>query len=111
MKKSELFPPRGMNGNGNGHHGKPQIVATYDYCDANGGVLYQAVRYKPKDFRQRKPDGKGGWEWNMQGVDRVLYRLPELLRAIALSSAFSEVRETKPAVKTAEASAPQATTK
>ena len=32
------------------------------------------------------------------------YRLPELLRVITNSTAFSEIRETQPAVKTAEAS-------
>lgn len=58
-----------------------QIVATYDYFDAEGTMLYQAVRYSPKDFRQRRPDGKGGWIWDMQGVQRVPYRLPELLSA------------------------------
>jgi putative DNA primase/helicase len=56
-------------------------IATYDYCDAAGNLLYQTVRYEPKDFRQRRPDGKGGWIWNLNGVERVLYRLPELLAA------------------------------
>lgn len=60
-------------------HGK--IVATYDYENADGVVLYQAVRYEPKDFRQRRPDGKGGWIDNLKGVPRVLYRLPALVAA------------------------------
>ena len=59
------------------------IVATYDYHDASGKVVFQVVRYQPKDFRQRRPDGKGGWIWNMDGVEKVLFRLPEILRAIA----------------------------
>ena len=33
------------------------IVATYDYNDEDGELLYQIVRYEPKDFRQRQPDG------------------------------------------------------
>jgi len=53
------------------------IVATYDYTDAAGAVLYQAVRYSPKDFRQRHANGSG-WTWNMQGVRRVPYRLHDL---------------------------------
>ena len=57
------------------------IVATYDYADAGGTLLYQVVRYDPKSFRQRQPDGKGGWIWNLTGVDRIPYRLPELLAA------------------------------
>ena len=62
---------------------KPQIVATYDYLDAAGKLVYQVVRREPKDFRQRRPDPQhpGKWIWNMDGVDRVPYRLPELLEA------------------------------
>jgi hypothetical protein len=56
-----------------------RTVATYDYCDESGAPLFQVVRYEPKDFLQRQPDGKGGWIWNLKGVRRVLYRLPELL--------------------------------
>jgi putative DNA primase/helicase len=42
---------------------KKVIVATYDYRDADGKVLHQTVRYEPKKFAQRRPDGKGGWIW------------------------------------------------
>jgi hypothetical protein len=59
------------------------IVSTYDYPDADGQLLYQAVRLDPKDFRQRRPDGNGDWIWNLQGVRRVLYRLPQVLKAVA----------------------------
>lgn len=45
-----------------------------------GKLLYQVVRYDPKDFRQRRPDGRGGWEWSVRGVRQVPYRLPELLK-------------------------------
>ena len=55
-----------------------QIVATYDYTDAHGTLLYQVVRYDPKDFRQRRSDGRGDWIGNLDGVARVLYRLPHL---------------------------------
>jgi hypothetical protein len=60
---------------------KPTIVAKYPYCDENGEVLFEAVRLQPKSFRQRRPDGKGGWVWNLDGVRIVPYRLPELLEA------------------------------
>jgi 5S rRNA maturation endonuclease (ribonuclease M5) len=60
---------------------KKSIVKTYDYRDESGQLLYQVVRYEPRDFRQRRPDGKGDWIWNLEGVRRVLYRLQELLRA------------------------------
>ena len=56
-----------------------RILAEYDYRDESGTLLYQVVRYEPKGFRQRRPNRVGGWEWNLDGVRRVLYRLPELL--------------------------------
>lgn len=60
---------------------KPRIVATYDYVDEQGELLYQVCRFEPKDFRQRRPDPDkpGKFLWNLTGVRRVLYRLPELL--------------------------------
>jgi hypothetical protein len=65
--------------NGNGHGPEPsRIVAEYDYIDEQGARLYQAVRFLPKGFRQRRPDGRGGWIWNLDEVRLVLYRLHEL---------------------------------
>ncbi len=59
-----------------------RIVATYGYTDEQGQPLYQVVRYEPKDFRQRRSDGNGGWQWGLGDTRRVLYRLPEV-RAVA----------------------------
>jgi putative DNA primase/helicase len=59
---------------------KPQIVATYDYRDARGNIAFQVVRLQPKAFRQRRPNGSA-WIWDMNGVERVPYRLPQLLNA------------------------------
>ena len=58
-------------------------IAAYDYRDAENTLLYQAVRYFPKTFRQRKPQAGSGnrWTWNIDGCPRVLYRLPDLLAA------------------------------
>jgi len=56
------------------------FVETYDYCDEDGDLLFQVCRKSPKGFVQRQPDG-GGWIYNLKGVRRVLYRLPELLNA------------------------------
>lgn len=59
---------------------KPEIEKIYSYTDALGRELYQAIRMKPKSFRQRHgKDGK--WIWNMDGVERVLYRLPEVMKS------------------------------
>lgn len=67
------------------HNGKPRprVVATYDYHDESGVLLFQVCRFEPKDFRQRRPDGKGGWTWNTKGVRKVLFRLPEFIAAVA----------------------------
>lgn len=72
---ADLFTTNGPKG--------PEIVAAYDYTDENNNVLFQVVRYMPKGFKQRRPDGAGGWVWNLHGVRRVLYRLPQLRTAIA----------------------------
>jgi len=60
-----------------------RIVETYDYTDDAGALLYQVVRKEPKGFSQRRPDGAGGWIWKLDGVATTLYRLPELLQAVA----------------------------
>ncbi len=57
-----------------------RIVATYDYRDEAGNLLFQSVRYSPKTFKQRRPKAGGGWIWSVKGAVRVIpYRLPELL--------------------------------
>ncbi len=65
---------------GNGGRPRTRIVATYDYRDEQGRLLFQVVRTEPKGFFQRRPDGKGGWIKGLGNVRRVLYYLPELLR-------------------------------
>lgn len=57
-----------------------KIVATYDFTDEHGTLLFQECRFDPKDFRLRRPDGAGGWSWGLGDARRVLYRLPELLQ-------------------------------
>ncbi len=60
-----------------------RIAATYPYHDAEDNLLYQVVRKDdPKDFFQRRPDGQGGWISNLKGVERILFRLPQLLAAL-----------------------------
>lgn len=62
-------------------NGKPRrkISAVYDYQDDAGKLIYQIVRYEPKDFRARRPDGEGGWLNNLHGIRRVPYRLPKII--------------------------------
>jgi len=59
-----------------------QIINQYDYQDEAGHLHYQVLRYEPKGFRQRRPDGAGGWTWSIAGVPRVLYRLPAVIAAV-----------------------------
>lgn len=64
----DLFPDRDQH----------EAEATFDYVDEQRSLLFQVVRFPGKKFRQRRPDGAGGWIWNLNGVRRVLYRLPDL---------------------------------
>ena len=67
---------------------KEEPEAIYSYVDEEGTELYQSVRMPSKRFMQRHFDpfapgtDGGGWVWNMQGVRRVLYRLPEVVKAV-----------------------------
>jgi hypothetical protein len=58
-------------------------VATYHYTDEDGVLLFEKRRYEPKGFDQRRPDGKGGWVWKLDGTRKVLYNLPGVVRAVA----------------------------
>lgn len=58
---------------------RPQVVATYQYP---GGV--QKLRKSDKSFTWRRPDGKGGWIYNRQGVPHSLYIAGELAGAVAV---------------------------
>ena len=69
-------PPKSNGQGGN-------IVATYDFRDEAGELLFQKVRKAPKRFSLRRPDGHGGWLWDLKGVRKVIYRLPGVIEAIA----------------------------
>ena len=55
-----------------------QIKATYRYEDPDGTHVMNVVRFEPKDFRPQRPDGR----FTLEGVTRVPYRLPQMLKAI-----------------------------
>jgi hypothetical protein len=65
-----------------------KIVRVYSYRDEAGELLYENVRlerkngHHEKEFRQRRPNGRGGYIENLNGVRRVPYRLPELLATV-----------------------------
>lgn len=57
------------------------IKDTFDYKDEGGNLLFQTVRYEPKDFTQRRPDGNGGWIYEVKGTRLVPYNLLNVLKA------------------------------
>ena len=65
-----------------------ELVCTYDYTDNDGNLLFQKQRFIDKDtgkktFRQRRQTEDGEWAYNLDGVDQVLYNLPEVTQGIA----------------------------
>lgn len=80
--------PMGTGSSANGS-ARPKVVARYDYVDESGDLLFQVERVepgpqgKPKAFRQRRPDGEGGWIRSVKGVRLVPYRLPQVIKAVA----------------------------
>lgn len=60
---------------------KSKPVAIYTYQDAQGRVVFEKLRYEPKRFVQRRPVSNGRYEYRLDGVEKPLYRLPELLTA------------------------------
>ncbi len=82
-RKQDWFPPMSETQK---QQERGKIVATYDYQDERGNVLYQCCRIEPgyggnrKRFSYRRPQtGGSGWVWNLDDTEKVLYRLPELL--------------------------------
>jgi len=56
------------------------IYKLYNYYNENGVFLFQVVRSEPKRFFQRRWNGKE-WIYDLKGIRRVLYRLPEVIKA------------------------------
>lgn len=63
-----------------------QASHIYSYKDAEGNEVFQVLRIplpdRKKTFRQRRRSGTR-WEWNLNGVTRVLYRLPQVLECVS----------------------------
>lgn len=100
MKESELFgndsgdfrPPSNKSVNPKPRQpiiqkekDKLTFVKAYDFVNEDGELLFQKVRYVNQDgrksFRQRKPDGEGGWIYSLGDTPKVLYNLPAVLAA------------------------------
>lgn len=80
--KATRSPPPASNTSKPAKKKLGRIVSEYSYVSAEGELLFQALRYEPKDFRQRKPKPGGGWAYNLKDVQLVPFQLPELISAI-----------------------------
>ena len=79
LKLVDLFPQRQTTAKD-----IPRVqVAAYQYTDEQGKLLFEKIRFDPKGFSLRSPAGRAGsFKENVQGVRRVLYRLPEIIKAV-----------------------------
>jgi putative DNA primase/helicase len=59
---------------------RARVVATYDYTDEQGNLLYQVRRTEDKQFPVYHKEGDR-WVAGLNGQKRVLYRLPELVKS------------------------------
>jgi predicted P-loop ATPase len=81
----ELCQMAGLSPNGRDPDASAWV--TYDYRDEKNALLFQVVRQPNHKFRQRRPNG-ADWIWNLKGVRRVIYRLPQLLLADVSTPVF-----------------------
>jgi putative DNA primase/helicase len=58
-----------------------EIARVYPWTDEDGELLYEHIRYVPKCFRWRRPNGNGGYTWSLGKVRRVLWNLPGIVKA------------------------------
>src|SRR5690606_15284590 len=79
--------------------GKMAAGRGYHYTAGDGNLLYDVIRYQTqlpdgswvlsksgtpwKTARQRRPDGRGGHIWNLDGIAHTIYRRPEVEIAIS----------------------------
>lgn len=83
----DLHPPRPEGGS---TFVEGKLTNVYSYFDVDGELVMQVLRFMQpdgrKEFRQRVPDSLSdtGWKYSTQHlVERPLYRLPEIVNAMA----------------------------
>jgi hypothetical protein len=70
-----------------------EVDAVYPYNDEDGELVYEVVRYRPKSFRQRRPNPADPRKriWDMKGVEPIPFRLPELAEQVAHGNDEAEI--------------------
>ena len=80
------------------HKKRVTEISRYTYQKVDGSDAFFVIRTEPKDFRPMTPDGK----LSLEGVERVPYRLPELLQGIEDSKPIVLLEGEKDADRVAE---------
>jgi len=62
--------------------GLKKVSKRYDYQDVGGKLLYQVQRYDDKTFSVRRPTDNGTWVSGMGDIKPVIYRLPQIIKAV-----------------------------
>lgn len=82
MKEADLFPENTQKVPCKPQEARREVVARYDYTDAQGRLLNQKTRFADKSFFWRHYEN-GRW-WNGRKGDPVLYNLPAVAGAKCL---------------------------
>ena len=78
-------PPRVINGRRSTRPALGDPIAVYDYG------TYEVCRFAPKTFRQRRPDGQGGYMWSLKGIAPRLYHQDSLRGHIMIAEGEKDV--------------------
>ncbi|MDD2870340.1 AAA family ATPase [Neomegalonema sp.] len=84
---------RSQRRKGDGRIPAKTIKEVYDYRDEAGALLYQVVRFEPKEFRQRRPMAEGGWAWGVAAGRYGRVKGEEVWRRLKDREGAGEVRE------------------
>ena len=78
-------PPRVINGRRSTRPALGDPIAVYDYG------TYEVCRFAPKTFRQRRPDGQGGYTWSLKGIAPRLYHQDTLRGRVVIAEGEKDV--------------------
>jgi putative DNA primase/helicase len=91
---------------------RQRMTHWWPYVDANGVKLFESVRFEwplqPGELKPKKKHGQrrmvnNEWVWNLDGVPKPLYRLPDVIEAVAMGRTVCVVEGEKAADAMVEA--------